>query len=291
MTDTNSGFTVEEGARQGIYVLPMPITIEDKPYLEGVGITLSDFYRKLELGTDAFSSQPSPGDLTGLWDKIFDDGYEEIVYIPMSSGLSSSCMTAMSFAGEYEGRVQVADNHRISISLMDSVSDAIKLRDRGLDAKEIKKALEENAANQSTYVMVNSLNRLIKSGRVTAAGAAIANALNLKPVLQIQGEKLDAFAKVRGVKKAERLMIESIEKDIAVKFKDVPKDRLSVKTAGSFIEEADAKMWREQVQQAFPEFDVKYSPLSASICCHVGANAVGIALSVTELALTKKESK
>ncbi len=282
MTDTNSGFTVEEGLEQGIYVLPMPITVEDKPYLEGVGITLSDFYKKLELGTDAFSSQPSPGDLTGLWDRIFDDGYEEIVYIPMSSGLSSSCMTAMSFANEYDGKVQVADNHRISIALMDSVLDAVKLRERGMDARDIKKALEENAANQSTYVMVDSLNRLIKSGRVTAAGAAIANALNLKPVLQIQGEKLDAFAKVRGVKKAERLMIESIENDISVKFRDVKRDRLSLKTAGSFTDEEDAVMWREQVQQAFPEFDVRYSHLSASICCHVGANAVGIALSVTE---------
>ncbi len=282
MTDTNSGFTVEEGLEQGIYVLPMPITVEDKPYLEGVGITLSDFYKKLELGTDAFSSQPSPGDLTGLWDRIFDDGYEEIVYIPMSSGLSSSCMTAMSFANEYDGKVQVADNHRISIALMDSVLDAVKLRERGMDARDIKKALEENAANQSTYVMVDSLNRLIKSGRVTAAGAAIANALNLKPVLQIQGEKLDAFAKVRGVKKAERLMIESIEKDISVKFSNVKRDRLSLKTAGSFTDEEDAVMWREQVQQAFPEFDVRYSHLSASICCHVGANAVGIALSVTE---------
>ena len=282
MTDTNSGFTVSDGKKLGIYVLPMPLTLKDKSYLEGVGLKLTDFYKELEAGSDAFSSQPSPGDLTGLWDKIFEDGFDEIVYIPMSSGLSSSCATAMSFADEYDGRVKVVDNHRISLSLMDSVYDAVKLKDRGLDAGSIKEKLEENAYAQVIYVTVNSLNRLIKSGRVTAAGAAIANALNLKPVLQINGEKLDAFAKVRGVKKAERLMIESIEKDIQTKFKDVPRERLSVRTAGSFTEEDDAEAWNKQVQEAFPDFNVEYTPLSCSICCHVGAGAIGIAVSKTE---------
>lgn len=282
MTDTNSGFTVEDGQKLGIYVLPMPITLKDKSYLEGVGLSLEDFYRELENGSEAYSSQPSPADFIGLWDKCLSEGFDEIVYIPMSSGLSSSCSTAMSFAEDYDGRVQVVDNHRISLSLMDSVCDAVKLRDMGLDAKAIKERLEKNAYEQSIYVTVDSLKRLIKSGRVTAAGAAIATALNLKPVLQIQGEKLDAFAKVRGMKKAERLMIESIEKDIETRFSDIPREKLSIRTAGSFIEKTDAEAWTGQVQQAFPEFDIIYSPLSASICCHVGANAIGIAVSVTE---------
>lgn len=282
MTDTNSGLTVEAGRAAGVYVLPMPITVNNHAYLEGVGIDLIEFYKELDQGCDAVSSQPSPGEFTSLWDSILADGYDEIVYIPMSSGLSGSCATAITFAEEYGGRVKVADNHRISLSLMDSVYDAVKLRDKGLDGAAIKETLEANAFNQSIYITVNSLNRLIKSGRVTAAGAAIANALNLKPVLQIQGEKLDAFAKVRGMKKAEKLMIEAIEKDIFVRFKDIPHERLSLNVAGSFIDQADAESWRQQVQTAFPEFELKYWPLSGSICCHVGANAIGIAVSVTE---------
>lgn len=282
MTDTNSGLTVEEGRKAGIYVLPMPITVNDRAYLEGVGIELGDFYRELEAGCDAVSSQPSPGDFTAMWDEILEAGFDEIVYIPMSSGLSGSCATATTFSAEYEGKVKVVDNHRISLSLMDSVYDAVKLRDRGCDADTIKDSLENNAYNQSIYVTVNSLDRLIRSGRVTAAGAAVANALNLKPVLQIQGEKLDAFAKVRGMKKAEKLMVESIEEDIYTRFKDIPQDRLSVSVAGSFTDPDAADSWRQQVQTAFPEFEIKYYPLSASICCHVGANAVGIAVSVIE---------
>ena len=282
MTDTNSGLTVEDGRKAGIYVLPMPITVNDRAYLEGVGIELGDFYRELEAGCDAVSSQPSPGDFTAMWDEILAAGFDEIVYIPMSSGLSGSCATATTFSAEYEGKVKVVDNHRISLSLMDSVYDAVKLRDRGCYADTIKDSLENNAYNQSIYVTVNSLDRLIRSGRVTAAGAAVANALNLKPVLQIQGEKLDAFAKVRGMKKAEKLMIESIEEDIYTRFKDIPQDRLSVSVAGSFTDPDAADSWRQQVQTAFPEFEIKYYPLSASICCHVGANAVGIAVSVIE---------
>lgn len=282
LTDTNSGITVEKGKEYGIYVLPMPVIIEEQNYLEGVNITHRQLYRALLDDREVSSSQPSPGDVMELWDKVLGDGYDEIVYIPMSSGLSGSCSNAMQLATEYDSKVWVVDNHRISVTLMESVFDAKALADQGLSAREIKHQLEARAYEASIYITVNSLKYLKKSGRITPSAAAIANVLNIKPVLTIQGEKLDSFAKVRGIKQSEKKMIEALQADLAARFSNIPFKQLKIGTAGTFEKEEDARRWQDMVQSAFPETLVYYFPLSCSIACHVGLNAVGIGISVIE---------
>lgn len=282
VTDTNSGLTVEKGREQGIYVLPMPVIVEEQNYLEGVNITNQQLYQAMVDDRELSSSQPSPGDVTDLWDRVLNDGYEELVYIPMSSGLSGSCYNAMQLASEYDSRVWVVDNHRISITLMESVLDGKYLADRGLTASEIKKRLEANAYQASIYVTVNSLKYLKKSGRITPSAAAIANVLNIKPVLTIQGEKLDSYAKVRGTRQSEKKMIEALKADLSARFSDIPSKRLRIGTAGTFEKEEEASRWLDMVQTAFPESSVYYLPLSCSIACHVGINAAGIGVSVIE---------
>lgn len=280
MTDTNSGITVEEGRRLGIYVLSMPVIIEEQYYLEGVDVTNEQLYQAMLSDKELSSSQPSPGDVMDMWDRILNDGFEEIVYIPMSSGLSGSCHSAMQFALEYGSRVQVADNHRISVTLMESVLDAKVLADQGKSASEIKEYLEKTAYQASIYVTVNSLKYLKKSGRITPSAAAIANILNIKPVLTIQGEKLDLCAKVRGIRQSEKKMIEAIQTDIAARFPEIPSNRLKIGAAGTFEKREDAENWLQLVRAAFPECNVYYIPLSCSIACHVGMNAAGIGVSV-----------
>lgn len=279
MTDTNSGITVEEGNREGIFVLPMPVIIDNDIFLEGINITHEKLYDAMNKDQDIRSSQPSPGELIDMWEKIFDEGYEEIVYIPMSSGLSGSCHSAMRFAEEYDGKVVVVDNHRISVTLYASVYDALHMAQNDESAKTIKQELEKNAYQSSIYITVNSLKYLRKSGRVTAAGAAIASVINLKPVLTIQGEKLDAFAKVRGMNLSKKKMLEAIRNDINTRFTNNPSKLISIGAAGTFEQKNDANEWFLEVQQAFPEYKVYYRPLSCSIACHVGQNAVGIGVS------------
>ncbi len=280
VTDTNSGITIETGKKFGIFVLPMPVIIEGKCYLEGAHITNGQLYGAMIHERELSSSQPSPGDVMTLWDTVLNEGYDEIVYIPMSSGLSGSCHNATQFALEYDSKVWVVDNHRISVTLMESVLDAKALADRGFPGSEIKKYLEDSAYQSSIYVSVNSLKYLKKSGRITSSAAAIANILNIKPVLTIQGEKLDLFAKVRGTKQSQKKMIEALKADIETRFSDIPADRLRIGTAGTFANETDATQWCNLVQAAFPETDVYYIPLSCSIACHVGINAAGIGVSV-----------
>ena len=282
MTDTNSGISVETGKEHGIFVLPMPVMVDGQDYLEAETITNEELYDALLEDKDVMTAQPSLKDLLDFWDRILDDGYDEIVYIPMSSGLSGSCHTALQFAEEYEGKVQVVDNHRISVTLCDSVYDAKRLVAKGLNAKEIKEALETNAYNSSVYITVESLKYLKKSGRVTATAAMVATAMNIKPVLTIQGEKLDAFAKVRGMKAAETKMIDAVKNDIEERFGDYPKERISIGVAGSFKEKADTDEWYNKVKEAFPDYKVFYTPLSCSISCHVSVNAAGVGVSVVE---------
>ncbi len=282
MTDTNSGITVAEGKKHGIFVLPMPVMVDGVDYLEGETITHAELYKAMMEDKEVMTAQASLKDLLDFWDKILDEGYDELVYIPMSSGLSGSCHTATQFAEEYEGKVQVVDNHRISVTQANSVYDAKRLADRGKNAKEIKEALEANAFNSSIYITVQSLKNLKKTGRVTAAAAMIATAINIKPVLTIQGEKLDAFAKVRGMKAAEAKMLEAAKKDLAKRFGDYPKERIYVGVAGSFVDEADADEWTKKVQDAFPDYKVHYVPLSCSISCHVSVNTCGVSVSVVE---------
>lgn len=282
MTDSNSGITPEEGKKLGIYSLPMPVIIEGDVFYEGKNITQEEYYGAMTSGKNVTTSQPSPGDVMDMWDGILKEGYEQVVYIPMSSGLSASCHAAIQLSEEYDGKVQVVDDHRISVTMRESVLEAKWMANQGMTAEEIKKRLEENAYNSSIYIAVDTLEYLKKGGRVTAAGAAIGAVLNIKPVLTIQGEKLDAFTKVRGMKKAELKMLEAIEEDINTRFADVDRKQLRLGAAGTFQKQEDADQWYKMVKDTFENEidDIYYDPLSFSIGCHVGPNAIGIGISV-----------
>ncbi len=282
MTDSNSGITPEEGKNIGIYSLPMPVIIEGDVFYEGKNITQEEYYGAMTSGKNVTTSQPSPGDVMDMWDGILKEGYEQVVYIPMSSGLSASCHAAIQLSEEYDGKVQVVDDHRISVTMRESVLEAKWMANQGMTAEEIKKKLEENAYNSSIYIAVDTLEYLKKGGRVTVAGAAIGAVLNIKPVLTIQGEKLDAFTKVRGMKKAELKMLEAIEEDLNTRFADVDRKQLRLGAAGTFQKQEDADQWYKMVKDTFENEidDIYYDSLSFSIGCHVGPNAIGIGISV-----------
>lgn len=282
MTDSNSGITPEEGKKIGIYSLPMPVIIEGDVFYEGKNITQEEYYGAMTSGKNVTTSQPSPGDVMDMWDGILQEGYEQVVYIPMSSALSASCHAAIQLSEEYDGKVQVVDDHRISVTMRESVLEAKCMANQGMTAEEIKKKLEENAYNSSIYIAVDTLEYLKKGGRVTAAGAAIGAVLNIKPVLTIQGEKLDAFTKVRGMKKAELKMLEAIEEDLNTRFADVDRKQLRLGAAGTFQKQEDADQWYKMVKDTFENEidDIYYDSLSFSIGCHVGPNAIGIGISV-----------
>ena len=282
MTDTNSGITVQEGKENGIFVLPMPVIVDGEEFLEGETINNEQLYEALVAEKDVMTAQPLLKDLLEFWDNILEEGYDEIVYIPMSSGLSGSCHTASQFAEEYDGKIHVVDNHRISVTLRDSVYDAKKLVAQGKNGKKVKEALEANAFNSSIYITVQSLKYLKKSGRVTPTAALIATAMNIKPVLTIQGEKLDAFAKVRGMKAAYNKMIEAARTDLEERFSEYPKERLSLCVSGTFTKEEDKDEWLNRVKDEFPGYEVYYAPLSCSIACHVSVDTAGIAWTVIE---------
>lgn len=279
MTDENSGINAAEAKELGVQVLKMPVIIDGKDYFEGENLTHEEFYDALMSGKEITTSQPSPGDVMDMWDRILSEGADQIVYIPMSSGLSSSCHNAMGYVDDYDGKIQVVDNHRISVTLRESVMDALFLAKQGKNALEIKNILEDSAYNASIYITVDTLDYLVKSGRVTAAGAALGTILNIKPILTIQGDKLDAFAKVRGIKKCESKMIEAITEDLQVRFKDVDRKYITMAAVGSFLDEKDAVAWHNTVREAFPDFEVVYDQLSLSIGSHVGPNAIAIAIS------------
>lgn len=282
MTDSNSGITPEEGKKIGIYSLPMPVIIEGDVFYEGKNITQEEYYGAMTSGKNVTTSQPSPGDVMDMWDGILKEGYEQVVYIPMSSGLSASCHVAIQLSEEYDGKVQVVDDHRISVTMRESVLEAKWMANQGMTAEEIKKKLEENAYNSSIYIAVDTLEYLKKGGRVTVAGAAIGAVLNIKPVLTIQGEKLDVFTKVRGMKKAELKMLEAIEEDLNTRFADVDRKQLRLGAAGTFQKQEDADQWYKMVKDTFENEidDIYYDSLSFSIGCHVGPNAIGIGISV-----------
>lgn len=273
VTDSNSGITQKRGEELGIYVLPMPFFIDGELYLEDITLSQEQFYEKLGADSEISTSQPSPGDVMDLWDKLLVD-YDEIVCIPMSSGLSSTCETALSLAQDYDEKVQVVNNQRISVTQEQSVYDAIKLRDEGKSAAEIRQVLEKEKMQASIYVTVDTLKYLKKGGRITPAAAAIGTVLNLKPVLQIQGEKLDAFAKVRGWKAAKKTMLNAIEKDLTDRFADV-KDQMVLGMAYTCSKE-EADEWKKEIQTRFPEYELVEGPLSLSIACHIGPGAMAV---------------
>lgn len=282
-TDTNSGITAMEGEKLGVFVLAMPVNLEETIHYEGIDITSEQLYDAMRQHRDVSTSQPSPGQLMELWDGILAKGYDEIVYIPMSSGLSGSCQSAALFAQDYDGRVQVVDNHRISVTQKESVISALRLVEQGYDAGQIRDFLEKHAYDASIYITVDSMEYLKKGGRVTPAAATLATVLNLKPVLTIQGDKLDAFAKVRGMRLAESKMIEAIHQDRAERFKDVPESRLLIETAGTLENGELAEHWRQQVQAEFPFAKVSYANLPCSIACHVGMNSVAAVIMTEEV--------
>lgn len=273
VTDSNSGITQKRGEELGIYVLPMPFFIDGELYLEDITLSQEQFYEKLGADSEISTSQPSPGDVMDLWDKLLED-YDEIVCIPMSSGLSSTCETALSLAQDYDEKVQVVNNQRISVTQEQSVYDAIKLRDEEKSAAEIRQVLEKEKMQASIYITVDTLKYLKKGGRITPAAAAIGTVLNLKPVLQIQGEKLDAFAKVRGWKAAKKTMLNAIEKDLTDRFADV-KDQMVLGMAYTCSKE-EADEWKNEIQTRFPDYELVEGPLSLSIACHIGPGAMAI---------------
>ena len=279
VTDSNSGISQAEGKELGIYVIPMPFLVDGKLYFEDVDMNKEQFYPFLENDADLSTSQPSPGDVMDLWDKLLKE-YDEIVHIPMSSGLSASCSTAMGLARDYDGKVQVVDNQRISVTMQQSVMDAKHLVAAGKSAAQIKEILEKEALESSIYLMVDTLKYLKKGGRITPAAALLGSALNLKPILQIQGDKLDAYKKVRGVKAAKKNMLEAMKKDVEGRFSDyVTKGQLKLHVAYTTDEET-AKQWKEEVQNMFPDIAItRMDPLSFSVTCHTGPGVLAIAAS------------
>ena len=279
VTDSNSGISQAEGKELGIYVIPMPFLVNGKLYFEDVDMNKEQFYHFLESDADLSTSQPSPGDVMDLWDKLLKE-YDEIVHIPMSSGLSASCSTAMGLAQDYDGKVQVVDNQRISVTMQQSVMDAKHLATAGKSAAQIKEILEKEALESSIYLMVDTLKYLKKGGRITPAAALLGSALNLKPLLQIQGDKLDAYKKVRGVKAAKKNMLEAMKKDVEGRFSDyVTKGQLKLHVAYTTDEET-AKQWMEEVQNAFPDIPItRMDTLSFSVTCHTGPGVLAIAAS------------
>ncbi len=273
VTDSNSGITQARGKELGIYVIPMPFYINEELFLEDISLSQEEFYQKLGEDAEISTSQPSPGDVMDLWEKLLEE-YDEIVHIPMSSGLSSTCENAISLSMEYEGKVQVVDNQRISVTQEQSVFDAMMLRDAGRSAKEIKEILETEKLESTIYITVDTLKYLKKGGRITAAAAALGTVLNLKPVLTIQGEKLDAFAKVRGWKAAKRTMLKAIEKDIEERFKGKEEDLiLGMAYTGN---EEDAAVWKAEIQEKFPQYELVSAPLSLSVACHIGPGSLAV---------------
>ena len=273
MTDSNSGITQEKGKELGICVLPMPFFINEKLYFEDITLTQEEFYKYLEADADISTSQPSPGDVMERWDQLLEE-YDEVVHIPMSSGLSGSCETAMTLAQDYDGKVQVVNNQRISVTQEQAVSDAMLLRDAGKDASQIKEILEAEKFESTIYITVDTLKYLKKGGRITPAAAALGTVLNLKPVLQIQGEKLDAFAKVRGWKAAKRTMLKAIEADLKERFKG-KEDQLVLGVVCTCSKE-DAAEWKEEIHTMFPQFEIMEAPLSLSVACHIGPGAMAV---------------
>lgn len=278
VTDSNSGITQDEGRKLGISVLPMPFYINEVMYLEGVTLSQEEFYERLKKDEPISTSQPNPGEVCGLWDTLLKE-YNEIVHIPMSSGLSASCETAMGLARDYNGKVQVVDNQRISVTQKQSVMDALTLVQAGKSAAEIREILEAERRESSIYITLETLKYLKKGGRITPAAAAIGTVLNLKPVLQIQGDKLDAYSKVRGKKQAKRVMLKAMKEDFDSRFAEYAKRGemcLEMAYTGN-LEEAEE--FKKEVQEMFPDYEIQMDPLSLSVACHIGHGALAVACS------------
>lgn len=275
VTDSNSGITQEEGRKLGIHVLPMPFMIHEETFYEDINLTQELFYKKLEAGADVVTSQPSPDSVLNLWKKLLEE-YDEVVHIPMSSGLSGSCQSAMMLAGDFKGKVQVVNNQRISVTQRQSALDARALVEKGKSAEEIREYLERDKFNSSIYIMLDTLHYLKKGGRITPAAAAIGTILKLKPVLQIQGDKLDAFAKARTTAQGKATMMNAIRNDMDSRLGGADKDNIWLQAAYTRDIET-ARRFKEELAEEFPGFDIHMDPLSLSVACHIGPGALAVA--------------
>lgn len=276
VTDSNSGITQGQAKEIGIHVLPMPFMIDGETFYEEITLSQEAFYQKLAQNADISTSQPSPESIMQLWDELLKEN-DEIVHIPMSSGLSGSCQTAVMLAQDYDGKVHVVNNQRISVTQKRSAFDALELAKAGKSGSEIKEILEADKFNSSIYIMIDTLYYLKKGGRITPAAAALGTLLRLKPVLQIQGEKLDAFAKARTVNQAKSIMINAIKSDIEKRFGgSSPKNQMYLAIAHTQNEEA-ANAFKEEVQAQFPDYPVyTVDPLSLSVSCHIGPGSLAV---------------
>ena len=278
ITDSNSGITQEEGKKLGIRVVPMPFMINGEEYLEDITLTQQEFYEKLGDGSDISTSQPSPESIMALWDEVLEE-YDEIVHIPMSSGLSGSCQTAMMLAEDYDGKVEVVNNQRISVTQRQSALDAKELAAKGMCAAEIKEKLEAVKFDSSIYITLDTLKYLKKGGRITPAAAALGTLLRLKPVLTVQGEKLDAFAKARTMKQAKSMMVAAITKDLEERFGDRTGKNVHLAVAHTDNQE-EADEFAKELRELFPASDeIVIAPLSLSVSCHIGPGSLAVACS------------
>ncbi len=278
ITDSNSGITQEEGKQLGIRIVPMPFMINGEEYLEDITLTQQEFYAKLGEGSDISTSQPSPESIMALWDEVLEE-YDEIVHIPMSSGLSGSCQTAMMLAEDYDGKVEVVNNQRISVTQRQSALDAKELAAKGMCAAEIKEKLEAVKFDSSIYITLDTLKYLKKGGRITPAAAALCTLLRLKPVLTVQGEKLDAFAKARTMKQAKSMMVAAITKDLEERFGDRTGKNVHLEVAHTDNQE-EADEFAKELRELFPATgEIVIAPLSLSVSCHIGPGSLAVACS------------
>ena len=277
LTDSNSGISQAQAEELGVHIIPMPFTMGDASYIENENITREEFYNKLTSETVVSTSPPSLEDIMDFWEELLEK-YEELVVIPMSSGLSSACQTAilLTYEEEFEDKVFVVDNQKVSVTLKQTVLDAKKMADRGMSGKEIFDILSSTKRDSSIYIMVETLEYLKKGGRITPIAVMIGNVLQIKPVLQLQDEKLDAFAKVKTVKQAKSVMIKQVRKDIETRFSGASEKSIKLAIAHSNVKEA-AEIFRQEVLEEFPEYQVTLEDLPLSIACHVGQGSLGLA--------------
>jgi DegV family protein with EDD domain len=279
LTDSNSGITIEESKEMGVYVLPMPFYINGELYYEEIDLSQDQFYEKLrQPDCKITTSMPIVGDLIDKWEELLEN-YDEVVYIPMSSGLSSSCATAIGLADDYDGKVQVVNNQRISVTQKLSVVEAKKMADRGSSAAEIRKFLEDTKFDSSIYITVGTLEYLKKGGRLTPAVAAIGTLLRIKPVLTIQGEKLDSFAKARTMKQAKQIMMDAIDKDMRERFHD-PEGKNCIISVAHTQEKEAAEEFRQELLERWPDREILIDPLSLSVSCHIGPGSLAVTTSI-----------
>lgn len=275
VTDSNSGITQKQGAEAGIYVVPMPFMMGGETFYEDLSLTQEKFYEKMSEGTDISTSQPSPADIMDLWKKLLEE-YDQVIHIPMSSGLSSSCQTALILAEEFGGKVFVVNNQRISLTQRQSVLEAKEMAESGSDARSIKDKLEETKMDSTIYITLDTLEYLKKGGRITPAAALLGSFLRIKPVLTIQGEKLDAFAKARTMKQAKSMMITAAKKDMEERFGDPEGIHTCIGVAHT-NNQAAALEFKHELKEIFPKTgEIYVDHLSLSVSCHIGPGALAV---------------